>query len=203
MNGLAINTKTTEQASGTSAVSTYFIAIYPLQSGDAVLAYIDGDALDGNTVTISSGAAISGLDIYGNDTVIARHETAGPVTNSTFNTAKGSLTTDIIYSVASSNLTIDANDDFLVWTGDTYTPGGTLTTDDLTIQSSATYDAGGNNIDVSGDWTNSGTYTSGANTVDFNGLSAQTIDTGGIGTGQDFNNIEISNASSTVTLISP
>ena len=60
----------------------------------------------------------------------------------------------------------------IVWTGKTFTPGGTVTTPasttqanpggDILIQTSAVLDMGSNALNIGGDFTNSGTFTKSA-----------------------------------------
>ncbi|MBW2637145.1 MAG: hypothetical protein JRC86_06425, partial [Deltaproteobacteria bacterium] len=130
------------------------------------MAYINDNAIKGNTVTIMPSADIADLDIYGN-TIIARHDNPGPIPNSTFSSAKSSLTDpDIIYSVSGS--TLDVNADLLIWNGKTLTPGA--------------------DIFVSGNFINNGTFGSGNNTVTLDGtLAGKTITSGG----STFNNLII------------
>ena len=69
-----------------------------------------------------------------------------------------------------------------------------VVSNDLTIVASTTLDAGSDQaISVGGNWSNSGTFTSASGTVTFNGSGAQTVTTGGVGTGNDFNNVTITN----------
>ncbi|MBU1852407.1 MAG: hypothetical protein KJ995_08395, partial [Candidatus Omnitrophica bacterium] len=173
---------TAQSSNATDDSSNYILIATNLFPDDTLLIYIDGDAIDGNTVTITPlREDITGLDIYGT-TVIARHETTNPITNATFNTAKGALIDDdIIYGldVSGNDLTLDPGTGLLVWQGDTYTPGGALDCDDVIIQTGSTYNAQANTINVSGDWTNQGTFAAGTSTVTFDKTTGtQTIDAG-------------------------
>ncbi|MBU1852305.1 MAG: DUF2341 domain-containing protein, partial [Candidatus Omnitrophica bacterium] len=162
---LAIN-GTLDANTGTTNASSIYSIYADYSASDVILTYIDGDAVDGNAVTLASAADITDLNIYGN-TLIARDETAGPITNATLNTAKGSLTdADIIYSVASSNLTVSGANDLLIWTGDTYAPGG--------------------NITIPGGFISNGTFTPGANTVTLTATDTDNIITSNA---SSFNNL--------------
>ena len=144
-------------------------------------------ASDYDNVTISSGAT---LELSGNITVSGDWSNSGtftPNTNTvTFDggvaqslTSGSSSFYDLSTATASTDLTIQ---DALV------------VSNDLTIAASTTLDAGSNQaISVGGDWSNSGTFTSASGTVTFNGSGAQTVTTGGTGTGNDFNNVTITN----------
>lgn len=170
----------------TNGSSVYTFSNIGLPSGSTVLVYISGDTYKGNTVTIATTANITGLNIYGN-TVIAGHENAGPVTNATFATAKGAQSsTDILYAVSGSNMTINAGVGFMVKTGKTYTPGGNLTCTDLIIQTTSTYNAGSSLITVSGSFTSTGVFNAGTSTVNYNASGAQTV------AGVTYNNLTLS-----------
>ena len=71
---------------------------------------------------------------------------------------------------------------------------------DVTI-TNGTFNSSGEDITVAGGWSNSGTYTSGSNTVTFDGTGDHNINTGGTGTGNDFNNLVINRTSGTLSLI--
>src|SRR3989344_1246795 len=167
--------------------------------GDSALVYIDDNAVDGNTVAvIATTTSLADLNIQGGD-VIAYHSTAGPITNANFDTAKGALgDADIIYSVAVSNLTLNAGVDFVVFAGDTYTPGGNLTATNVTIQAGANFNAAdGSTVGAAGNWSNLGTFTPGSSTVVFNGVGVgQTIDNGS----SSFWNLTVNNSDAVLTV---
>ncbi|MFC1548504.1 DUF2341 domain-containing protein [Candidatus Omnitrophota bacterium] len=164
----------------TDASSQYDFTNTVITATDVILVYINGHTTKGNTVTLAIEADIVGLDIYGN-TVIARHDRSGPVTTAHFGTAKGALTdTDIIYSVSGADLALDAGRDLLVWTGDTYTPGGDISGADISIQSSAILNAAsGSTITVSGDWINAGTFNPDTSLVALSGSGSHSVTSGG------------------------
>ncbi|MDG1798095.1 MAG: hypothetical protein P8H35_05980, partial [Flavobacteriales bacterium] len=140
-------------------------------------------------VTISAGAT---LELSGDITVSGDWSNSGtftPSTNTvTFDggvaqslTSGGSSFYDLTTATASTDVTIQ---DALV------------VSNDLTIAASTTLDAGSDQaISVGGNWDNGngGTFISASNTVTFNGSGAQTVTTGGTGTGNDFNNVTITN----------
>ena len=144
-------------------------------------------ASDYDDVTISSGAT---FELTGDITVSGDWSNSGTFTpNSntvTFDgggaqslTSGGSSFYDLTTATASTDITIQ---DALV------------VTNHLTIAASTTLDAGSDKaISVGGNWSNSGTFTSASGTVTFNGSGAQTVTTGGVGTGNDFNNVTITN----------
>lgn len=121
VNGVERGTTTTA-ANGTFSLSVSY------SNGDSVIGYISGNASKGTTATVVAGSAISGFDIYGGNTVIARHETGSSITNSNFSTAKGALAdTDILYSVSAGNLSLAASTKFYIASGKTFAPGGNVT----------------------------------------------------------------------------
>ncbi len=85
-------------------------------------------------------------------------------------------------------------------TGGSWTHTGTLDVNSNLTLTLGTLISGGQNIMIAGDWSNAGTYTSGSNTVTFDGSGAQSLTTGGTGTGQDFNNLTINKSAGTLSL---
>lgn len=160
-----------------------------LSSGDEILVWLDDDATyEGNTITVSDGADLSGLNIYAGH-VAVRYETSSSITNANLSSAKDTLTDDDIkYSVTGGNLTVEDNFEFYIPNSYTYAPGGTITVDDIEID--GILNSSGNDVTVSGNWDNSsGSYTSGDNTTTFDGSSKQTLTSGGTGDNNDFYNL--------------
>ncbi|EKD29086.1 MAG: filamentous hemagglutinin outer membrane protein, partial [uncultured bacterium] len=178
----------------TNANGSFAVLVDAMAAGDALLAYInDNEVYKGNLLNTYDGSNATGYNIYGNNTVIARGDN-GAISNTTFSTAKGVLAdADILYSLSGLNLTLSTGNDLLVWTGDTYTPGGNITTNDLTISAGATLNAGTNTINIAGDWTANGIFDAGTSSVNFNGGSISNITSGGVDVNHDFNNINIQN----------
>ena len=72
---------------------------------------------------------------------------------------------------ATNDVTFDSGFGLNVWGGDTYIPGGTVTTQgggDVHINTSATFNAAGNAVADNGYWDNDGTYSTTTNTTTFN-----------------------------------
>ncbi|MFA5051923.1 MAG: helix-turn-helix domain-containing protein, partial [Patescibacteria group bacterium] len=128
----------------TASVSSgsYTISNITTTSGDVLLLYLDtaGSPL-ATTVTVGSGANLTGINLYQNS-LIVRHETGTSVTNANIATGIGSYSdTDILASVSTNNLTVANNTELHIWTGKTYDPNGTVTTQgtgDLHVDDSAT-----------------------------------------------------------------
>ncbi|PIY82871.1 MAG: hypothetical protein COY78_04470 [Candidatus Omnitrophica bacterium CG_4_10_14_0_8_um_filter_44_12] len=160
-----------------------------LSSGDKILAWIDDDATyEGNTITVSDGNNLTGFNIYAGH-VTVRYETGSSITNANLSTAKGALTDDDIkYSVTGANLTVQDNFKFFIPATYTHAPTGTVTLDDIEI--GGIFNANSNDVTVSGDWDNAaGSYISGNNTTTFNGVTKQTLTSGGTGDTKDFYNL--------------
>ena len=161
----------------------------PLLSADKLLAWIADDAAyKGNTVVISDGQDLSGLNIYASH-VSVKYLTGSSIANSDLSAAKGSLTdSDIKYSVSGGNLSVDDTYKFYIPATFTFSPGGTTAFGNLEI--GGAFNAAGFDVTVSGNWDNtSGTYTPGANTTTFNGTNPQTLTSGGSASGKSFNNL--------------
>ncbi|MEK7218632.1 MAG: hypothetical protein AAB728_04170, partial [Patescibacteria group bacterium] len=80
--------------------------------------------------------------------------------------ANGDSDISALYSVASGNLTVASGKELLVWTGDTFTPGGTVTATDIDVN--GTMNMGANAYTISGNFdiaasafsaTGTGTFT--------------------------------------------
>ncbi|EKD26597.1 MAG: hemagglutinin-like protein [uncultured bacterium] len=188
-NGVSLGTATTN-ASGNYSL---LVGTGSVNVNDVLLAYIDGNgSYTGNLLNIYDGATTSGFDIY-NSTVIARGDN-GTVTNSTFSTAKGGIAdADILFSLSGLDLSLTAGKDLLIWVGDSYTPGGNVTTNDLTISTTSTLNAEANSINVSGNWTATGNFNAGTGNVNFNGGGTSNLTSGGVDANHDFSTLTVSN----------
>ncbi len=182
----------------TNPLGEYGFMVTPATS-DLVLVYIDGETENGNTVSIASGATLSGLDIY-QDRLIVRHETAGPISNANLGTAYYATgDADIFYSVATNDLTLDTATELFVWAGDTHTPGGTIDAHDVDVR--GTLNAAANAINVDGNWNvdAAATFTS-TGTVTFDATSAtNTITMGGTDANHDFYDVIFNDAAGSAT----
>ncbi|TSC72128.1 MAG: RTX toxins and related Ca2+-binding domain [Parcubacteria group bacterium Gr01-1014_38] len=85
-------------------------------------------------------------------------------------------------------------------TGGSWIHTATLDVNGTLTITAGTVNSNGQNVTLAGDWSNSGTYTSGSNTVTFDGSGAQTLTTGGTGTGQDFQNLTVNKSAGTLSL---
>ncbi|MDD5225954.1 MAG: GLUG motif-containing protein, partial [Candidatus Omnitrophica bacterium] len=128
-----------------------------LSEGAAVLTYMTDYAKEGNTVTLAGMAGVTDLNIFG-DTLIVRHENAGPIANTDLEAAKGVLSTGILYQIDSGTKAFTTAASLYVPAGNTYIPGA--------------------DVAVGVNLTNAGTITMGSGTLT---LTGATVDnTGGI-----------------------
>ncbi|MCH7492150.1 hypothetical protein IID19_00970 [Patescibacteria group bacterium] len=140
INGAAEDTDTCTASSGAYSITT---SSAPSAAGDPIVLYIDSaETPNATTVTLAADTSsnITSLHLYQNR-VIARHEDSGPNTNAKFGTGDNA-DTGIRYSVSAGALTVESGMELHIWTGDTFTPGGTVTTNatggDLHVDDSAT-----------------------------------------------------------------
>jgi len=202
-----------------------FAGISGISANDSVIVYLDGETEDGSTVTlaVNGSTAIATLDIVTGH-ISLESRTASAITNADLDDIDGVDVGDedgiaITINGADENATYVSGMELYIVGGDSYAPGGTVTTqgaggdfhiDDSSAANFGTYTAtisGNVNIDasaaftstsgtlsVAGNWTNAGTFTHNSGMVTFNGSAAQTITTGGTGAGKDFNNVTFSNS---------
>ena len=184
---------TANAASGVYSIPSVTIG----SAGDVITVYLDtagGNKAVAVTRAANTSSNISTFNLYQNR-VILRHEDSGPITNANLNQYdstcnSGTGDTDIPFCVDQGNLSLSTGTKLIVWTGKTFTPGGSVTTypssnsanpdGDIDIQSSATLSMGLNPLSVGGDFTNTGilTLTSGQET-NFTAISSgHVIDNG-------------------------
>lgn len=97
-------------------------------SGETLTVHVNDDGTyKATTVTVSDGAALSGLNLY-DQHLIVRHDNAGSLSNANLATADDG-DTDILYNVSAGNITVEgASTELYIWSGDTYLPGGAVST---------------------------------------------------------------------------
>src|SRR3989338_6420398 len=107
-------------SSGTCTADTgvFSVSVTGVSANSILTVLLDGETPNAATITKAADgtSAIDSVYLY-SDHVIIRNETTGSITNANLATAD-SGDADIIYSVASSNLTVDSNISLLVWPGD-------------------------------------------------------------------------------------
>ncbi|MDY6987456.1 MAG: hypothetical protein SWQ30_05300, partial [Thermodesulfobacteriota bacterium] len=194
VNGQGTYTAETNSADGTFSISDVYMV-----AGDVVTLFVDDETEKAVTVTRSAGSDISGLDLYQNR-VIVRHEDAGPITNADLSQYDKDDDGDIHFTSNANSLIVDNDHELHVWTGDSFSPGGSVTTSsggtspgsDIHIHTNATFTAGGS-ISCGGSWTaeSGSSFTHSSNTVTFAATATgKTITTNG----QSFYNLTLNNA---------
>jgi len=129
----------------------YVINSVEVSPGSAVTVWIDDDATyKGTTVTIADSTGdITGLHIYGNRLIVRSDETGTAVTNADLAYYDKDDDPDIHFTCNGGDLVVDNDHGLYIWTGDTFSPGGTVTTSPggslggIHIDDSATFIAGG------------------------------------------------------------
>lgn len=167
---VAIRVNGTGTYSGTCSASngTYSIGSVSISAGDIVTVFLDGETEKAATVTRSSNAAISGLDLYQNR-LIVRDEDGSAIDNSLLGLYDADDDADIPFTSNSSALSVSSGTELHVWAGKTFTPGGSVTTaassspsaaaGDVHIAASSTLSMGTNALSVGGDYNNAGTFS--------------------------------------------
>ncbi len=155
----------------------YSITNVASSAGQVLTVFIDTatSANQGATVTkAANNSDLTGLQVI-QGRVVVRDENGVSLTNtnmSAYDADTGTGGGNVPFTSNAGDLSLNAGQKLLVWTGKTFTPGGTVTTastatsgaidGDILIQASAVLSVGTNAVSVGGDFTNSGTYTTSA-----------------------------------------
>ena len=195
---IAVNGVDGGTAESNAANGVYLFSGLSLSGGDVVAVYLEDETADAVTVTIYNGSPMT-LDLY-QDFLIARKEDLTALTTSNLNTAQVAAESDVsnIYSVSASTLTVQNGKELLIPTGHQLNLGGSAIVHDLHIH--GIFNAGGQSVQISGDLDNGGTFTT-TGTVTFDGSSPSTIDTGGTGAGNDFQNLTIAKGTGSLDVV--
>ncbi len=159
---VSINGAAASGTADTDSNGAYSITGLAMVAGDVLTLYIDGETEKAVTVTVSTGANMTGINLYQNDLITRCDNSSCSLTNANLETAETNADADIasIYSVASSNLTLASGKSLFIPSSHTFAPGG--------------------NITLSGNFTNNGTYTKGTETITLTATSSgKTIKTSG------------------------
>jgi len=160
-----------------------------LALGTVATVFVSGAATKAVTVTVSSGATMTGVNLIGS-TLVMRHETGGLLTNSHLVTAKASGNADItaVFNMTGGSLVLAAGKSLLVAPRTTFVPGGRISTSDLTVNGTLTMGTYG--LTATGSFiTSSGSFSTGTGVT----LKPQTL-TGNmltLGAGQSFQNLTL------------
>ncbi len=172
---IAINGGAAVKTAVTDSTGQYVLSGVDIAAGDVVIVYLDGNVEKGSTVSVVAKENFSGVDIYQNTVIVRYDDTAGYTTNANLATADNG-DADIKYSVVDSALVLESGQELFIWLGDTYQPGGDVTTTHMDIRGTVT--AGNNTFTISGNWFNSGTFTYDTSTVIFNDSSRASVISG-------------------------
>ncbi|MFA5144231.1 MAG: autotransporter-associated beta strand repeat-containing protein [Candidatus Omnitrophota bacterium] len=157
-------------------------------TGTAISTIFSGGVTGTNSFTINTNATTGTIEFSTatvNNTGTITHIGAGSG-DTTISSVIGSNVTGIIQNSSTSKLVLSGNNSSVGY---------------VTISSGTLELSGTTNLNVSGNWVNSGIFTANQSTVTLNGSSAQTIISGGTGTGKNFYNITINNTSGGVSLL--
>ena len=131
-----------------SVNGTYAVGVSATTAGDVLTVFLNDETPNATTVSKAAGTSgASGIDLYV-DHVILRHENATALTNQEINNydyVNGGSDGDVPFQVDLSgtyNLTVHSGYILWVWTGKTFDPGGTVSTNatggNLIVGASAT-----------------------------------------------------------------
>lgn len=169
VNGTDIDTTTSNASTG-----AYSFSGVTASSGDVITVYLEDESQDAVTVTVSAGAALSGINVF-QDRLLVRQDNSGSLTNTNLAMAAVSSENDIsnIYSVSSGALTVASGKELFIVSSHTFAPGGTITVDDIDINGTLTL--GSNAATVSGTWDATGGTVTSSGTVTFTSTTTETI----------------------------
>ncbi len=167
----------------TNASGDYSIANVTVTSGNTMTVWLDGETEKAAMVTvIGTETAMGGMHLYQNR-LIVRHEGAGPITNTNLEEWDNADDTDLVFDVSGGDVIIEDGIGLHVWDGDTFTPGGAVTTSpsdtaastdgDVHVGNSGTLSMGTYPLSLGGDLVNDGSLalTSGQ-TITFTAVAA-------------------------------
>lgn len=167
----------------TNASGQFSFTLSSVNANDSIIVYLDGEAEDGSTVTL----ALNGTDSIGNLDIITshvslEHRNSGPITNTDLDDIDGvDAGNEDGITISSGNATFADSFELSIVSGETYTPGGTVTCYDFEAEGTGTFAPGANAVTVSANWEFSatGTFTT-SGTVTFDAtMGGQQITSGG------------------------
>lgn len=171
--------------------SYYFVLIQPTESDQDITVFLDtGGGNKGTLFTHNNDAItdITGLTLY-KDKVIIRSESSSSITNADINTYDQTNDADIPIASDGTNATVDSGFELHINSGETYAPGGNVTTPKLHLI--GTYTGASETLTLNGSGSSSscdntvaslrplcidgGTFTPSSNTTLFSGATASLI----------------------------
>ncbi|MBZ0166957.1 MAG: hypothetical protein K8I00_09125, partial [Candidatus Omnitrophica bacterium] len=162
----------------TDGSGNYSISGMDIDAGDVITVFIDGEAEKAVVVTRGSGLDMT-INLY-EDYLITRADDGGALTNANLDTANnvgggGDADINAIYTMSGTALTVVSGVELLVWTGDEFAPGDTVTAGNLDIN--GTFTMAANNVNISGGWdATDGQFSGSGGTVTFNASTGATFD---------------------------
>jgi hypothetical protein len=136
INGTAMYTAST----GDNGFYYFLVGASTLSTNNIVLVGLDDAVYAGDTITAADSSGLTGLDIYGDNTLILRHDNGGSLTNTNIATAYDTVGNDLF--------AIGVN--LLVWTGDTYAPDGDVIVTDANVEIDGTMTLGAYTLAILG-----------------------------------------------------
>ena len=129
---------TASDADGTDGSGVWTMLLKTPTNGDILVLWINGATADGAMV-LEYGASCTGtpdctgLKLYQNNVIVRSEHTGNTISNADLSgcdadSGTGCNDAEIGYTSNSNNLTVSSGYRFFVWTGDTFDPGGTVTT---------------------------------------------------------------------------
>ena len=173
-NGGTADTGSCSNTDGTFSINQSNVT---LSAGAELSVYLTS-TMKANSVFLSDGGTYSGLNLYQNNVSLSHHS-AGPVTILSMDSYDSDQNdTDILYDaddLATDIVTVESGNTLRIETGETFTPGGTVTTPKLRIK--GTYTGGSETLTLNGTgsgtsrplYIDGGTFTSSTNTTIFSG----------------------------------
>jgi hypothetical protein len=166
---VSINGGAVVETDDTDASGDYSLDMsFDLTAGDVITVFLQDEAQDAVTVSVSDGADLINFDLY-QDYLITRHENNGSLTNTTLDTANNSGDTDIdsIYTLSGTALTVTSGVELLI--SGTFAPGDSVTAN--TIDIDGTFAMAANDITLSGTFDATSGVFSTTGTVAFTAIS--------------------------------
>lgn len=165
----------------TGVTSSYSMSSTYDGAGTIIMVYIDGNALDANTITIGNGSSIVSLNLYIARTAIY-NSNSGNTTNANICSQSSYPASGDNLFTCSSGVPTFTGDQVLVAGG--YAPGGNVNASKIEFMTGGTYTGGTEVLALSGSGTgtsrplyiNGGTFTSTSDTVAFTSTSASDIE---------------------------
>ncbi len=191
---LRVNGAGTYSTTCTADTGAWSISGITASSGNTIAAYISGGSVRGSTIVVSDDSNQTDVPIVQNR-VTLRDDANGTITNTEIGTGDTSDSDDLI-SVSGGALTVSSSYETHVYTGDTFSPGGNVSTGKLHLIGN--YSGNTETLTLTGTsgtlFTRSGTFTSGTgSTTVFNGATAPTALLSGTFTSSNsFYNLEMS-----------